>query len=75
MSADSSGKGQPPKPKVVKEYVHNDFTVFNAYMDGLVEREAATVKYNSFSNKLKLLILILISVLILRIGDCLPKEN
>ena len=65
MSADISGKGRPPKPKVVKEYVQNDFTVFNAYMDGLVEREAATVKYNSLSKKLKILILILTSLLIL----------
>ena len=56
------------KTIVAKEYMQNDFTVFNAYMDGLVNNQAAQIEHNGFVRKthqLKLFILFLIALLIL----------
>ena len=63
MSVSKAGNGSSGKSKVVREYVHHDFTVLNAYVDGLVEKEAARVQQNLYlqaSYKLKLIDLILV---------------
>ena len=68
MSASKAGNGSYGKSKVVREYVHHDFTVLNAYVDGLVEKEAARVQQNLYlqaSYKLKLIVLTLVALLVL----------
>ena len=70
MSLSKVDKDVLVRPKVVKEYIHHDFTVFNAYIDGLVDKEAASVKHNLYldkANRLKIFIFILIATLILTI--------
>ena len=68
MSASEVGNGGSGQSKVVREYVRHDFTVLNAYVDGLVEKEAARVQQNLYlqaSYKLKLIILTLVALLVL----------
>lgn len=53
-----------------KEYVYNNFDVLNAYIDSLVDSQAAKIKQTAFVNKtnrLKITILSLISLLIISV--------
>ena len=68
MNSKLNNTDAPTKNMVAKEYVQNDFTVFNAYMDGLVNNQTAQIEHNFFVRKthqLKLFILFLIALLIL----------
>ncbi len=59
---ETSGKGSSPK-----EYTVNDFSIFNAYADGLIERDGAYTRFRwneVWQSRLKILILGLLAILI-----------
>ena len=53
-----------------KEYVRNNFDILNAYIEGLIDNQAAKIKQTAFVNKanrLKIIILSLVALLIVSV--------
>jgi hypothetical protein len=70
MNSNLENGDAPVKVSSSKEYVYNNFDVLNAYIDSLVNSQAAKIKQTAFVNKtnrLKITILSLISLLIISI--------
>jgi hypothetical protein len=72
MNSNLDNGDAPVKVSGTKEYVYNNFDVFNAYIDSLVNSQTAKIKQTAFVNKanrLKIVILFLIALLI--VSACL----
>ena len=70
MNSNLDNGDAPVKVSGTKEYEYNNYDVLNAYIDSLVNSQAAKIKQTAFVNKtnrLKITILSLISLLIISI--------
>ena len=70
MNSNLENGDAPVKVSSSKEYVYNNFDVLNAYIDRLVNSQAAKIKQTAFVNKtnrLKIIILSLTSLLIISV--------
>lgn len=70
MNRNLNDQDSPAVSNSRKEYVHNNFDVFNAYIDSLVDSQAAKVEraiFISTTNRLKTIILSLIALLIVSV--------
>jgi S1-C subfamily serine protease len=67
-SADGGGSTHSDSPKPSKEYLANDFSIFNTYADGLIARDGVYTRFRwneLWQSRLKLVILGLIAALVL----------